>query len=101
MFRTTENQDSFYRISCADWEYICLADSHYEASVIAIKKMIKMKGNKLNISFTLISDKILDLDIEREFFYCPLVLSDAGFKEVAKNLSDLSDFFLDIRCKAS
>ncbi len=97
MFRSTENQDSFYRISCADWEYICLAESHYEASVKAIKEMISMKGKNLNLSFTLISDKILDLDLEREFFYLPVVLSDAGFKDLAKDFSDLCDFFLDTR----
>ena len=101
MFRSTENQDSFYRISCADWEYVCLAESHYEASVKAIKEMVKMKGKNLNLSFTLISDKILDLDLEREFFYLPVVLSDAGFKDLAKDFSDLCDFLLDTRCKAS
>ena len=61
MFRSTENQDCFYRISCSDWEYICLAESHYEASVKALKEMVKLKGGKLNLSFTLISDRILDL----------------------------------------
>ena len=44
MFRSSENQDSFYRISCSDWEYICLAESHYEASVKALKEMVKLKG---------------------------------------------------------
>ena len=101
MFRSTENQDSFYRISCSDWEYICLAESHYEASVKAIKEMVKAKGNKLNLSFTLISDRLLDLEFEREFFYCPAVLSDAGFKDLAKDFSDLCDFLLDTGCKAS
>lgn len=100
MFRSTENQDCFYRISCADWEYICLAESHYEASVKGIKEMIKIKGKNLNLSFTLISDKILDLNLEREFFYLPVVLSDAGFKDLAKDFSDLCDFLLDTRSKA-
>ena len=97
MFRSTENQDSFYRISCADWEYICLAESHYEASVKAIKEMVKMKGKNLNLSFTLISDKILDLKMDREFFYLPVVMSDAGFKDLAKDFSDICDFLLDTR----
>ena len=97
MFRSLESQKSFFRISCADWEYMCLSESSDEACVLAIKKMIENYGSKLNVSFTLICDKILDSKIEREFFYCPVVLADAGFKDLAKKLDSCHDFLLDIR----
>ena len=97
MFRSLENPHSFFRISCADWEYICLSESSYDACVTAVKEMIKLKGHKLNISFTLICDKLLDMNLDREFFYCPLVLSDAGFKDLAKKLDACHDFLLDTR----
>lgn len=99
MIRESKNQDRFFRVSCSDWEYMCLSKNNLDAAIYAIKQMFLLKGDQLNLSLVLVVDEILDEEIDREVFYLPPVLADAGFSSTAKNLDALYDFFLDKRAE--
>lgn len=95
MFKSSENQQNYYRISSADWEYIVISSSFEEACSQAVKEMIKLKGGDLNLSFTLEASKLSGFDVETNFFYTPSILSDLGLHDLAKSFSEVHDFFLD------
>ncbi len=95
MIRKEKSQDLFYRISCSDWQYMTLAESYTDACTIAFKEILKDKNN--NISFIACVDELKDESIERYFIYVPEILQDLGYYKLSKELSNLSDFFLDKR----
>lgn len=95
MVRREKSQDLFYRISCSDWQYMTLAESYVDACTIAFKEILKDKNN--NISFIACVDEINNESIKRNFIYVPEILQDLGYYKLSKELSNLSDFFLDKR----
>ena len=95
MIRSEKSQELFYRISCSDWQYMALAESSIDACTIAFKEILKDKNN--NISFVACVDEIKNESIDRQFIYVPEILQDLGYYKLAKELSNLSDFFLDKR----
>lgn len=95
MIRREKSQEVFYRISCSDWEYVALAETVVDACTKAFKEILKDTNN--NISFIACVDKIKKDTIEKEFIYVPEILQDLGYFKLSKELSNLSDFFLDKR----
>lgn len=95
MFRDIESQDNYYLISCADNEFMVLSDSFNEAANNGLKNILSNKGIKTNLSFLMSVDLIKNSEIETKIFYTPNILHDLGYFKLAKDLSELSDFFLD------
>jgi hypothetical protein len=95
MYRDLENQEKFYRIKCADWEYMTLAENVEEAASKALKNVIDLKGENCNLSFSMCVEEIGDSVIHLDFMYVPKVLEDIGLFKLSNELSSLSDFFLD------
>jgi len=95
MIKDEKSQDYFYRVSSSDWECMVLAKNDIEACEKALLEVLK--DEKVNLSFIAKIDKILNYNIKVSFIYIPEILHDLGFFELSKNLSNLSDFFLDKR----
>jgi hypothetical protein len=95
MIRSLESQENFYIIRFSDSECVVLSNSYEEAACIGLKKIIQSFGNRTNLSFWLSVDNIDSRNIETNLFYAPKVLHDIGYFNLAKNLANLSDFFLD------
>jgi len=95
MFKRLENQENYYRISSADWEYMVVSSSFDEACSEAVKKMMKLHGENLKLSLTIKASKITESKIKTDFFYTPTILSNLGFHRLAESFSTYHDFFLD------
>lgn len=95
MIRRLESQDNFYLVKCSDLECMVLSNSFEEAACQGLKNIIKINGTSTNMSFWLSVDQIKEYEIETNVFYTPKVLNDLGYFKLAKDLSSLSDFFLD------
>lgn len=93
MIRYEKSQDYFYRVSSSNWEYMVLAKNDIEACEKALLEILK--DDQSNISFIAKIDKIMETKIKVSFVYIPEILHDLGYFELSKNLSHLSDFFLD------
>lgn len=95
MIRHLESQDYFYLVKCSDLECMVLSSSFEEAASQGLQNIIKKYGKSTNLSFWLSVDYIKEYEIETKIFYTPNVLNDLGHFKLAKDLSCLSDFFLD------
>ena len=95
MIRSSESQDRFYLVTCADLECMVLATSPEEASCIGLKNILNKNGIKTNLSLIISVDYINKNKNETFVFYTSSVLNDLGYFKLAKDLESLSDFFLD------
>lgn len=95
MIRKEKSQEVFYRITCSDWQFMTLAESYIDACAAAFKEILKDKNS--NVSFVAYVDEIKNNSIKRNFIYVPEILQDLGYYKLSKELSMLSDFFLDKR----
>ncbi len=95
MIRTSECQDNFYIVTCADMECGVLASSFEEAANAGLKNIITKNGSKTNLSFLISVDLIKNREIETSIFNTANVLNDIGYFKLAKDLETMRDFFLD------
>ena len=90
MIRNTDNSNSIFYISCADWECVLVSDDPDEAAAIAMERANKKYGKYLNLSPTIkvvnvnyAIDKMEILD-DILVMYTPNVLANAGLHDLAK-----------------
>lgn len=90
MIRKTDNSNSIFYISCADWECVLVSDDPDEAAAIAMERANKKYGKYLNLSPTIkvvnvnyAIDKMEILD-DILVMYTPNVLANAGLHDLAK-----------------
>tara|TARA_S200000501_G_scaffold314753_1_gene306812 strand:+ start:415 stop:714 length:300 start_codon:yes stop_codon:yes gene_type:complete len=90
-----ENKKKVYIVSCAEWMTLATGKNSEGAATEAFEKMIKMKGDKLQISpvieTTCLSDIEDDIELEqyKELVYCPKIMANAGFHDSAKTFSHI------------
>mgnify|MGYP001180296798 FL=1 len=88
-----KNNKKVYIVSCAEWMTLATGRNSEEASTEAFEKMIKAKGDKLQISpvieTTCVSDIEDDIELEqyKELVYCPKIMANAGYHDSAKTFS--------------
>lgn len=84
-----------YKISCADWETVVEDENSKSACSKALKNMLEKHGPKLNVGFWMHIETLNSRDQDYEFIDVSSVFADLGCFKLSKNLSELSDFFLD------
>lgn len=95
MYKSSTNQQFFYRVASADWEYVVVAQNFAEAASLALTAMLQKFGPKLNIGFNLVVSQMLEDRLVDEVVYAPQVLSDIGHHTLGKNLDEVCKNFLD------
>jgi len=88
-----ETSNVIFTVKCSDWSVDIEASSFSEACSKGLELMISRIGSNLNLSFIICAENKISKEIE--IFDTSLVLADVGFFNLSKNLSELSDFFLD------
>lgn len=95
MFRDDKSQNKFYKVACANMEIMVLDETPQEAVANALKLLLNKFGENTNLSLIMSVSEIRDDVNEMTIFYTISVLENIGFFKLAKDLEDLSDFFLD------
>tara|TARA_A100001515_G_scaffold114207_2_gene95639 strand:+ start:1185 stop:1490 length:306 start_codon:yes stop_codon:yes gene_type:complete len=95
MFRTTENQEKFYRVSFSNHETIVLASSHDEAAAQGLSATLKKFKKETNISLAVVVDRIDDDSLSTEVFEISKILDNIGYFSLSKKISYIRDFLLD------
>lgn len=95
MYKPSLNQQFFYRVASADWEYVVIAQNFAEAASLALAAMLQKFGTKLNIGFNLVVSQMLEDKLEDEVLYAPQVLSDIGYHTLGKNLDEVCKNYVD------
>ena len=101
MFRTSENQEKFYRVSFSDHETIVLAESHDEAAADGLAATLKKYKGKTNLSIAVVVDRIDDDSLNTEIFHMSKILDNIGYFNLSKKISELSEILLDNSKKSS
>jgi hypothetical protein len=90
-----EKNQKLYIVSCAKWQTLASGRDSEEAATNGFEKMLKLKGENLEISPIIdticFSDMEEDMELEqyREMVYCPKVMANAGYHETAKSFSSI------------
>ncbi len=90
-------KNKVYIISCADWTTISEGKNSEEASTKGFESMIKTKGKDLKVSGVVqsicLTDIMEDFDLDQyiELTSCSRVMSNAGFHDTARMLTEILD----------
>lgn len=90
-----KNQKNFFKVVCADWTRLIFSNTPEEAVSKALQDVVNKKGEKAHLSFFISAEEYKIEDPELFLYETSFVLSDLGYFKLSKNLSSLSDFFLD------
>lgn len=90
-----KNQEVSYSVSSSDWTENVSADCFLSAAVKGLKSQIGKNKEKTNLSFIISVEKQDDLEKEMDVFYTSEILAELGLHQLSKELSQISDFFLD------
>jgi len=88
-------KNNLYIISCADWTTVAKGVTAEEASTKAFEQMTEARGGKLKVSGIMetlcLSEIMEDFDVEQyvEYCSCAKVMSNAGFHDSAKMLTEI------------
>ena len=88
-------KNNLYIVSCANWRTVAEGKDAEDASTKAFEAMMKIKGKDLQVSAVIqtlcLSDIMEDFDLEQyvDICSCPKVMSNAGYHDSAKMLTEI------------
>ena len=88
-------KNNLYMITCADWTTMAEGKDAEEASTKAFELMMKERCKDLQVSAVVqtlcLSDIMEDFDLEQyvEYCSCPRVMSNAGYHDSARMLTEI------------
>jgi hypothetical protein len=91
----SKNQELSFIVSSSDWTENVSSPCFLSAAVKGLKQQINKNKEKTNLSFIISVEKQSGLEKEVDIFYTSEILAELGLHKLSKELSQVSDFFLD------
>ena len=80
----------YYSIECSDWSFFVSATDEQDAACKALSKMMKARGGRLHLSYSMLVTQTKPKKQEEIILYVPDILHQIGEVDLAKTLDDLA-----------